>query len=82
MTNKENIEENQPGRIGLFVNVDFDNPDNKDHVETQVSNWEAVAKGAIGLKVYKGLGLTNKDSEGNRLGLTMKGLGQYGCLWN
>ena len=27
----ENIKENQPGRIGLFVNVDFDNPDDADN---------------------------------------------------
>ncbi len=72
----ENIEENQPGRIGLFVNVDFDNPDNKDHVETQVKVIrEAVSKGAIGLKVYKGLGLTNKDSDGNRVRVDDKRLG-------
>ena len=72
----ENIEENQPGRIGLFVNVDFDNPDNKDHVETQVNVIrEAVAKGAIGLKVYKGLGLTNKDSKGNRVRVDDERLG-------
>lgn len=72
----ENIEENQPGRIGLFVNVDFDNPDNKDHIETQVNVIrEAVAKGAIGLKVYKGLGLTNKDSKGNRVRVDDERLG-------
>ena len=27
----KNIEENQPGRIGLFVNVDFDNADDDAH---------------------------------------------------
>ena len=64
----KNIAENQPGRIGLFVNVDFDNVDNTAHVEAQVNAIKrAVAKGAIGLKVYKGLGLTNKDSKGNRV---------------
>ena len=72
----KNIEENQPGRIGLFVNVDFDNPDNKEHVETQVNVIrKAVAKGAIGLKVYKGLGLTNKDSKGNRVRVDDERLG-------
>ena len=50
----KNIAENQPGRIGLFVNVDFDNADNAAHVEAQVNAIKrAVAKGAIGLKVYK-----------------------------
>ena len=72
----KNIEENQPGRVGLFVNVDFDKADNKNHVETQVNVIrDAVAKGAIGLKVYKGLGLTNKDSKGNRVPVDDEGLG-------
>ena len=72
----KNIEENQPGRVGLFVNVDFDKADNKNHVETQVNVIrDAVAKGAIGLKVYKGLGLTNKDSKGNRVAVDDEGLG-------
>ena len=72
----KNIEENQPGRIGLFVNVDFDNADDHTHVEAQVNAIRrAVAKGAIGLKVYKGLGLTNKDSKGNRVSVDAKRLG-------
>ena len=72
----KNIEENQPGRVGLFVNVDFDKADNKKQVETQVNVIrDAVAKGAIGLKVYKGLGLTNKDSKGNRVKVDDERLG-------
>ena len=64
----KNIEENQPGRIGLFVNVDFNSVDVDNHVEKQVSIIrDAVSKGAIGLKVYKSLGLTNKDSKGERV---------------
>ena len=72
----KNIEENQPGRIGLFVNVDFDNADVEAHVEAQVNVIrDAVAKGAIGLKVYKRLGLTNKDSRGNRVAVDDERLG-------
>ena len=72
----KNIEENQPGRIGLFINVDFDNVDDSAHIATQVNVIrEAVAKGAIGLKVYKGLGLTNKDSKGNRVAVDDERLG-------
>ena len=72
----ENIKENQPGRIGLFVNVDFNSIDVENHVENQVNVIRgAVAKGAIGLKVYKGLGLTNKDSKGNRVAVDDKRLG-------
>ena len=64
----ENINENQPGRIGLFVNVDFSTVDNEKEVEAQANIIrDAVAKGAIGLKVYKSLGLRDKDSEGNRV---------------
>ena len=33
----KNIEENQPGRIGLFVNVDFNSVDVENHVENQVN---------------------------------------------
>ena len=72
----ENIKENQPGRIGLFVNVDFNSIDIENHVENQVNVIRsAVAKGAIGLKVYKGLGLTNKDSKGNRVAVDDERLG-------
>ena len=64
----ENINENQPGRIGLFVNVDFSTVDNEKDVEAQADIIrDAVANGAIGLKVYKSLGLRDKDSEGNRV---------------
>ena len=64
----KNIKENQPERIGLFVNVDFNSIDVENHVEKQVNIIrDAVSKGAIGLKVYKSLGLTNKDSKGERV---------------
>ena len=72
----ENIKENQPGRIGLFVNVDFNSIDVENHIENQVNVIrDAVAKGAIGLKVYKSLGLTNKDSKGNRVAVDDERLG-------
>ncbi len=72
----ENVKKNQPGRIGLFVNVDFNSVDVENHVENQVNIIRSsVAKGAIGLKVYKGLGLTNKDSKGNRVAVDDERLG-------
>ena len=72
----ENIKENQPGRIGLFVNVDFNSIDLENHIENQVSIIrDAVTKGAIGLKVYKSLGLTNKESKGNRVAVDDERLG-------
>ena len=64
----KNIKENQPERFGLFVNVDFESIDDENYGETQANIIrDAVAKGAIGLKVYKSLGLRNKDSNGNRI---------------
>ena len=72
----KNISENQPDRIGLFVNVDFNSIDVENHIESQVKIIRnAVAKGAIGLKVYKSLGLTNKDSKGNRVRVDDERLG-------
>ena len=64
----KNIKENQPERFGLFVNVDFESIDDVNYGETQANIIkDAVAKGAIGLKIYKSLGLRNKDSSGNRI---------------
>ena len=63
-----NIKKNQPERFGLFVNIDFNSIDIENHVENQVNIIrDAVGQGAIGLKVYKSLGLTNKDSNGKRV---------------
>jgi len=64
----KNIQENHPNRIGLFLNVDFESIDDDNYAETQVKIIrDGVKKGAIGLKVYKSLGLRNKDSKGNRI---------------
>jgi hypothetical protein len=72
----ENVNKNQPGRIGLFVNVDFNSIDVENHVENQVNIIRSsVDKGAIGLKVYKSLGLTNKDSKGKRVAVDDERLG-------
>ena len=72
----ENVNKNQPGRIGLFVNVDFNSVDVENHVENQVNIIRSsVDKGAIGLKVYKSLGLTNKDSKGKRVAVDDERLG-------
>ncbi len=64
----KNIQENHPNRVGLFLNVDFESIDDENYAETQVKIIrDAVKKGAIGLKVYKSLGLRNKDSKGKRI---------------
>ena len=71
-----NIKKNQPERFGLFVNIDFNSIDIENHVENQVNIIrDAVGQGAIGLKVYKSLGLTNKDSNGKRVRVDDERLG-------
>jgi predicted TIM-barrel fold metal-dependent hydrolase len=66
----ENINENAPNRFGLFLNVDFEALDEADFKETQVALIDsAAAAGVMGLKVYKSLGLTSTDSNGNRIAI-------------
>ena len=64
----ENIRENAPRRFGLFLNIDFEDIDDANFNQTQVALIDsAAAAGVMGLKVYKSLGLTSRDSEGNRI---------------
>ena len=62
------VNESFPDRFGVFLNVDFESIDSSDYATTQVNIIkDAVKQGAIGLKVYKSLGLNNKDKFGNRI---------------
>jgi uncharacterized protein len=55
-------------RFGVFVNVDFNKIDDEDFAVNNVRIIkDAVKQGAIGLKVYKNLGLNLKDESGNRV---------------
>ena len=64
----ENIQESAPTRFGLFLNIDFETIDEDDFAEKQVALIDsAVSAGVMGLKVYKSLGLTDRDSNGNRI---------------
>ena len=64
----ENIRENAPNRFGLFVNLDWEKIDEEDFVANNLTILrEAKKAGAMGLKVYKGLGLTDVDSKGKRI---------------
>jgi len=66
----ENIKKNAPTRFGLFINIDFENIDNKNFSETQVALIDsAVIGGVMGLKVYKSLGLTSRDNKGDRIAI-------------
>ena len=62
------INESFPDRFGVFLNVDFESIDSSDYATNQVNIIkDAVNQGAIGLKVYKSLGLNNKDKFDNRI---------------
>jgi len=57
-----------PSRFIVFANVDFDGIDKPGWTDRAVAQLrEDVANGAQGLKIYKSLGLSTKDSEGNRV---------------
>jgi uncharacterized protein len=54
------------GRLITFVNLDFKDFDSPDWSAKQVAFLEeARARGAKGLKIFKGLGLTTRDGAGN-----------------
>jgi predicted TIM-barrel fold metal-dependent hydrolase len=62
------IKDNFPGRILFFTNVDFNGIDEPGWAAKAIKQLEDDVKaGAVGLKIYKGLGMNNKDSRGNRI---------------
>lgn len=64
----DNVNEKYPERFALFLNLNFEELDDEGWPEEPLRIMEeAVANGVKGLKVYKGLGLTDKDNEGNRI---------------
>lgn len=66
----ENIKKNAPTRFGLFLNIDFEDIDDKFFSETQIALIDSAVKaGVMGLKVYKSLGLTSKDNKGARIAI-------------
>jgi len=66
----ENIKKNAPTRFGLFLNIDFEDIDDKFFSETQVALIDSSVKaGVMGLKVYKSLGLTSKDNKEARIAI-------------
>ncbi|MDY7395233.1 amidohydrolase family protein [Aureibaculum sp. 2210JD6-5] len=66
----ENIANNFPNRFVVFANVNFDGVGKKDWAEKTVNQLrEDVKNGAKGLKIYKSLGLRNKDTDGNRIAI-------------
>lgn len=63
-----NVKESAPNRFGLFVNLDWEKIDEDDFAANNLEILrQAKRDGAIGLKVYKGLGLTDVDNNGQRI---------------
>ena len=64
----ENVNANYPNRFVVFANVDFSGVGEADWAENAVAQLKGdVQNGAKGLKIYKSLGLRNKDVNGNRI---------------
>jgi len=64
----DNVNEKYSDRFTLFMNIDFEQLDDEGWPnETLAMMDEAVQLGVKGLKVYKNLGLTETDNEGNRI---------------
>ena len=64
----DNVNEKYSNRFVLFLNIDFEQLDDEGWPnETLAMMEEAVQLGVKGLKVYKTLGLTEVDNEGNRI---------------
>jgi len=71
----KNITTNFPGRFVVFANINFEGAGSEGWTEKMVAQLEQdVKNGARGLKVYKSLGLRNKDAQGNRLAINDKRL--------
>lgn len=66
----KNIADHYPNRFVVFANINFEGADSNDWVNRKVNQLaKDVKNGARGLKVYKSLGLRNKDAQGNRLAI-------------
>jgi len=66
----KNVKTNYPKRFLVFTNVDFGGIDESDWTKRTVKQLEDdVKKGASGLKIYKSLGMFNKDSKGVRISI-------------
>ena len=64
----QNIADHYPNRFVVFANIDFEGAGSDGWTEKTVAQLEDdVRSGARGLKVYKSLGLRNKDVNGNRI---------------
>ena len=64
----ENVKNSYPKRFIIFTNLDFGGIDDPEWQSRMLKQLEDdVKKGANGLKIYKSLGMFNKDSKGSRI---------------
>lgn len=64
----DNVSENFPERFAVFLNINFENLDDPGWPEEPLMMLEeGVKQGVKGLKVYKELGLNDRDNNGNRI---------------
>ena len=65
-----NIKENFPNRFVVFANINFEGLDGTGWAEKKADQLALdVKNGAKGLKIYKSLGLRNKDVDGKRIAI-------------
>ena len=68
VTGLENMTRDHPGRFVFFANVNFRGVGDPGWGERAAAQLETdVAAGAAGLKIFKGLGLSDRDTDGNRI---------------
>lgn len=66
----ENVNNSFPNRFVIFLNINFERLDDEGWPQDELAMLEeGVKQGVKGLKVYKGLGLTDKDNDGNRIAI-------------
>ncbi len=63
-----NVHKHHPTRFAVFMNLNFENLDDEGWPEEPIRMLEeGVQQGVKGLKVFKSLGLTEKDNDGKRI---------------
>ena len=66
----DNINKSYPNRFAVFANVDFEGAKDLEWGKKAASQLEEdINNGAKGLKIFKSLGLRNKDADGKRLAI-------------
>lgn len=66
----DNINKSYPNRFVVFANVDFEGATDMEWGKRAAAQLEQdIKNGAKGLKIFKSLGLRNKDADGKRLAI-------------